>query len=420
MAAPPAAASLRGALDVQQVRAEFPALAAVPGRPSLCYLDSASTTLRPRAVLAAQAIIDTREVGNVHRAVHPAAAGATERYEAARDRVRAFLGAASRDEIIFCSGTTAAINLVAQTFGRQRVHHGDEVLASVLEHHANLVPWHMLCAERGAALRPIPLDGEGRVDLAALRALLSPRTRVVALSHASNVLGTVPEMAEVVALAHARGAAVVVDGAQAVAHGPVDVTALGCDFYCFSGHKLFGPTGAGVLYGRRELLAAMPPWQGGGHMIRSVGFDQVTYAEPPDRFEAGTPPIAAVAGLGAALEWLEAIGWAALRGHEGALVEHALAVLPRVPGLRLFGPASGRVPVLSFALAGAHPHDVATILAEEGIAVRGGHHCAQPLHRRFGMTASVRASAALYNTADDVDVFLDAVSGIRSFFGVAS
>src|SRR5262249_6702022 len=333
--------------DVARVRAEFPALAQrVNGRP-LVYLDSAATAQKPRAVLDAVRSIDARDTGNVHSAVHALGVAATERFEGARAIVRRFLGAADTAEIVFTRGTTESVNLVAQTFGRLRVGPGDEVLASRLEHHSNLVPWQMLCAERGARLLPIPLDAGGQVDLARYQDLLSARTRLVAVAHVSNVLGTVTPIHQIIRLAHACGATVLIDGAQAVPHLRVDVRALDCDFYCFSGHKLFGPTGAGVLYGKREHLEAMPPWQGGGHMLRSMRFEDTIYQDPPWRFEAGTPPIAAVVGLGEAITWLESIGFDAVAAHEQTLTEHALRVLPAGRGLRPFGPPRTRAPAFA-------------------------------------------------------------------------
>jgi cysteine desulfurase / selenocysteine lyase len=330
--------------------------------------------------------------------------------------VRRFLGAANTAEIVFTRGTTESVNLVAQTFGRLRVGTGDEVLASRLEHHSNLVPWQMLCAERGARLLPIPLDASGQIDLARYRSLLSARTRLVAVTHVSNVLGTVTPVDEIVRLAHARGAAVVIDGAQAVPHLRVDVRALDCDFYCFSGHKLFGPTGAGVLYGKGEHLEAMPPWQGGGHMIRSTGFEGTTYQDPPWRFEAGTPAIAAVVGLGAAITWLESIGFEAIAAHERTLTEHALRVLPAVRGLRLLAAPAGRVPVFAFTLAGIHAHDVGTVVDQDGIAIRTGHHCAQPLMEHLGVAAVGRASLALYNTTDELDALVESLDRVGRMF----
>jgi len=416
--APPSPPSPAAALplDVEAVRRQFPALAQTINDQPLRYLDSAATSLRLRAALDAARSIDEHDAGNVHRAVHRLGIAATARFEAAREAVRGFLGAAHGDEVVFTAGATASLNLVAQGLARTRLQPGDEVLVSVLEHHANLVPWHLACAERGARLVPIPLDGSGQIDLDRYAALLGPRTRVVAVAHASNVLGTITPVAEMARLAHARGAVVVVDGAQAVAHLPVDVQALGCDFYAFSGHKLFAPTGAGVLYGRRDLLATLPPWQGGGHMITSVAFGEVRFAQPPARFEAGTPAIAAVVGLGAAIAWINDLGWPAIAAHKHALAAHALAALQAVPGLRLLSTAAPRVPVFAFTLAGVHPHDIATLLGEEGLAIRAGHHCAEPLHHALGIAASARASLSIYSTAAEVDALAVALAGAAALF----
>jgi cysteine desulfurase / selenocysteine lyase len=406
----------RPPFDIAAVRAQFPALAQRVNGHALVYLDSAATAQKPRAVLDALRDVEGRDCGNVHRAVHALGVAATDRYEAARATVQRFLGAAAPDEIVFTRGTTESINLVAQTFGRLRVGPGDEVLASVLEHHSNLVPWQLLCAERGARLIPIPVDERGDLVLGRYQELLSPRTRLVAVTHVSNVLGTITPVAEIARLAHRQGAAVLVDGAQAVAHLPVDVRALDCDFYCFSGHKLFGPSGAGVLYGKREQLAAMPPWQGGGHMIRSVRFTGSTWQDPPARFEAGTPPIAAVIGLGAAIEWLASLGWDAIAAHERTLIDHALAVLPAVPGLRLLGAPAARSPLFSFTIAGVHAHDVATVLEQDGIAIRSGHHCAQPLLEQLGVGATARASLAVYNDAAELDRLAESLARVADVF----
>lgn len=401
-----------------RLREDFPALAQeVNGRP-LVYLDSASTALKPRAVIDASARVYERECANVHRGVHALSVAATELYEGVREKVRRFLGAEDAGEIVFTHGTTESINLVAQSLGRAVVGLGDEVLISTLEHHGNLVPWQMLCAERGALLRVIPLDARGQLDLDRCAALLSARTRVVAISHVSNAIGTVTPVREVVRLTRERapGAAVLVDGAQAAPHLAVDVRALDCDFYAFSAHKLYGPTGTGVLYGKRERLAAMAPWQGGGDMIVSVTFEGTTYAEPPHRFEAGTPNIAGVVGLGAAIDYLEAVGMDALAAHERALFAHGARVLGAVPGLRLFGDAEDRAAILSFALAGVHPHDVGTVLDQQGIAVRTGHHCAQPLMAHLGVTGTARASLALYNTTAELDALASALAGVAEMF----
>jgi cysteine desulfurase/selenocysteine lyase len=402
---------------VEEVRGDFPALRQrVHGRP-LVYLDNAATTQKPRVVLAALRRHYVRDNANVRRGVHTLGERATAAYEGAREAVRRFVNAARRDEIVFTRGTTEAINLVAASFGRTHVAAGDEVLVSAMEHHANLVPWQMLCRATGATLRIAPVDDRGVLDRDAFAAALSARTRIVALTHVSNALGTRNPVAELAALAHAAGAVVVVDGAQAIAHVPVDVRALGADFYAFSGHKVYGPTGIGVLYGRAELLAAMPPWQGGGEMVRSVTWHDADYEDPPHRFEAGTPPIADAVGLGAALEYLSALDRDAIAVHEADLLRYGLAALAEVPGLRFVGTAPEKVGGHSFVLAGMHAHDVATVLDGEGIAVRAGHHCAQPILRQLGVAATVRASFALYNTRADVDRLLAGLGRVRALLG---
>jgi cysteine desulfurase/selenocysteine lyase len=404
------------ALDLARFRADFPALAQrVHGRP-LVYLDSASTALKPRAVIDAVRRAFEVECANIHRGVHALSVAATDLYEGAREKARRFLGAEDAREIVFTRGATEALNLVANAFGRTVVGPGDEVLASTLEHHSNLVPWQMLCADRGAALRAIPLDGAGQIDLERLSGMLSSRTKIVAVSHVSNALGTVTPLAEIIALARRAGAAVVVDGAQAVPHVRVDVRALDCDFYCFSGHKLYGPTGTGVLYGKRARLAAMPPWQGGGDMILSVSFAETLYADPPQRFEAGTPNIAGVFGLGAAIDYVEAVGIENIAAHEHDLLEHGTRALAAIPGLSLYGNAPGKAAILSFSLRGVHPHDAGTLLDREGIAVRTGHHCAQPVMEHFRIPGTVRASLALYNTRDEIDALARALGGVVEMF----
>jgi cysteine desulfurase/selenocysteine lyase len=399
-----------------RIRADFPALAqTVNGRP-LIYLDSASTAQKPEPVLDAVRRSLARDCANIHRGVHALSMAATEPYEAAREKVRRFLGAAHADEIVFTHGTTESVNLVAQTFGRATLGPGDEVLVSTLEHHSNLVPWQMIAAERGAQVRPIPLDERGQIDLRAFASMLSPRARIVAVSHVSNALGTITPVAEMIRLAHAAGAAVLVDGAQAVPHLAVDVRALGCDFYCFSGHKLFGPPGTGVLYGKRERLAAMPPWQGGGDMIASVSFAGTTYADPPQRFEAGTPNIAGIVGLGAAVDYVQSIGLDAIGAWEHELLAHGTHVLSKVPGLTLVGTAPEKAAVLSFTLAGVHPHDAGTVLDGEGIAVRTGQHCAQPVMDHYGVPGTVRASLAFYNTEEELDRLAHALRRVVEMF----
>lgn len=391
-------------------RHDFPALALpVHGDRRLAYLDSASTTLKPQAVIDAVVGVFTREAGNVHRGVHALSEAATAAFDAARDAVAVFVGGAA-DEIVFTRGTTEAINLVAHSWGPGAIGPGDAVVVSALEHHANLVPWQVLCAARGATLRVAPVDDGGRIELAALAALLDERVKLVAVSHLSNVVGTVAPIAAIAALAHAVGARVLVDGAQAVAHLPIDVAALGCDFYAFSGHKLFAPTGTGVLWARRAVLHAMPPWQVGGEMVASVSYAGARYREAPYRFEAGTPDIAGVIGLGAAIRYLGAIDRAAVARDEARLHRRIVDGLGAIGGVRVLG--APEAAVVAFTVDGVHPHDVATIVDREGVAIRSGHHCAQPLHGRLGVTASARASLALYNDDDDVDALLAAVARV--------
>ncbi|HEX2163104.1 MAG TPA: cysteine desulfurase [Thermoanaerobaculia bacterium] len=404
------AGAARRPFDPARVRDEFPALAPHLHAPRLAYLDSAASAQKPRAVIDAVAGFYAGDYSNVHRGLHPVAAAADAAYEGARRRLAGFLGAAAPEEVVFVRGATEAINLVARSFLRPRLAAGDEVLVTELEHHANIVPWQMVAEEAGARVVAAPVDDRGDLDLAALARRLGPRTRMVAVTRVSNALGTVVPVAEVAALARSRGVPVLVDGAQAVAHEPVDVTALGCDFYVLSGHKMFAPTGIGVLWGRGELLAAMPPYQGGGGMIRSVSFDGTRFAPPPARFEAGTPHVAGAIGLAAAVDWLEGLDRPAAAAHEAALLADASRRLRELPGVALVGDPRRRVGVLSFTVAGVHPHDVGTVLAAEGVAVRAGHHCAQPLVERFGLTATTRASFAVYNLAEDVDQL---VAGVR-------
>jgi len=410
------AATAPPVFDAERVRREFPILAQrVHGRP-LVFLDSAASAQKPRFVLEAMNQLYERDYANIHRGVYALSERATAAFEAVREKVRAFLGAAEAHEVVFVRGTTEAINLVAQSFGRSRVREGDEVLVTHLEHHSNIVPWQMLCAERGARLRVVPVDDRGDLRIDALERLLGPSTRILAVAHVSNALGTLNPLREIVRLAHARGVPVLVDGAQAAPHLRIDVRELGCDFYAFSSHKAFGPTGVGVLWGRAELLDAMPPWQGGGDMILSVAFEKTLYREIPHKFEAGTPDIAGVVGLGAALDWLGEHDHDAVAAHERELLERATAGLAAVPGLRLVGEPRERTGVVSFVLDDVHPHDVGTILDHEGIAVRTGHHCAQPLMERFGVPATVRASFALYNTREDVDALLAGLARVREVF----
>jgi cysteine desulfurase/selenocysteine lyase len=399
-----------GSLDVERVRADFPILnQEVYGKP-LVYLDSAATAQKPRAVIDAIAKYYLQDNANVHRGVHLLSERATQAYEGARGKVKRFINAAHDHEIVFVRGTTEAINLVAQTYGRRRVQAGDEILITEMEHHSDIVPWQILCEEKGAVLRVAPIDDDGQLILEELERLIGPRTRLLALAHVSNALGTVNPIRRIVELAHLRQVPVLVDGAQAAPHLALDMQALGCDFYAFSGHKLFGPTGIGILYGKTELLEEMPPYQGGGDMISSVTFEKTTYNKLPYKFEAGTPDIAGAVGLGAAIDYLNALGLSAIAAHEHDLLAYGTEALRRVPGLRLIGTAKEKASVLSFSLGDLHPHDVGTILDREGIAIRAGHHCAQPLMRRLGVAATVRASLAFYNRREDIDAL---VSGLR-------
>ena len=388
--------------DIGAARADFPALhQRVNGRP-LVWFDNAATTQKPRAVLDAMTRFYERDNSNVHRGAHTLAARATDAYEDARALVAQLLGAAGPEEIVFVRGTTEGVNLLAATLGRSRVGPGDEIVLTTLEHHANIVPWQLLAQSVGARLRPVPIDDTGQVQLDAYAALLTERTKIVALSHVSNALGTVLPVEAMIAVAKARGIPVVVDGAQAVAHLPVDVTALGADFYVFSGHKIFGPTGIGAVYGRRDLLAALPPWQGGGSMIRDVTFEHTTYSDPPTRFEAGTPSIGDAVGLGAAIRYVLGLGMHAVAAREDRLARLLTEVLSDIPGIRVIGTAAHKVAVASFVVEGMRSEDVGRALDGCGIAVRSGHHCAQPALRRFGLESTVRASLAFYNTEGEV------------------
>ena len=402
-------------LDTDALRRDFPALDARVHGHRLAYLDSASTSLKPRAVIDAVVRVFTHEAGNVHRGVHALSEAATEAFDAARDDIARFIGARS-DEVVLTRGTTESINLVAQSWGRAHVGPGDVVVASALEHHSNLVPWQVLCGERGATLRIAPVDDAGRIDLAAFTGLLDDRVKLVAVSQLSNVVGTVAPIAEIAALAHAAGAVVVVDGAQAVAHVTIDVARLGCDFYAFSGHKLFAPTGTGVLWGRRALLAAMPAWQTGGEMVAAVDLHAARLREPPHRFEAGTPNIAGVIGLGAAIRYLSTLDRSAVAEHESRLHRRLREALAGLEGVRVLGVPEAAV--VAFTVAGAHPHDVATIVDRDGIAIRSGHHCAEPLHHRLGVDASARASLSLYNDDADVDALIASLARARRVLGI--
>ncbi|GAB2712947.1 cysteine desulfurase [Nocardia thraciensis] len=379
----------------------------------MVWLDNAATTHKPRPVLEAIDRFYRRENSNIHRGAHAAARHATACYERARERVAQLLGAAHAEEILFTRGTTEAINLVAYSFGRAHLRPGDEIVVTGLEHHSNIVPWQLLCAERGATLHAAPLDHTGQVDMAAFTRLLGPRTSIVAVSQVSNLLGTAPPVRRMADLAHAHGAVVVVDGAQAVAHIPVDVRALGADFYAFSSHKLFGPTGIGALYARRDLLETMPPWQSGGGMIDTVTFGHTTYAPIPARFEAGTPPIAGAIGLAAAIDYLTALNPTAAWAHEARLHTAARRAMTRLPGLRMLGNPDPQIGVLTFTIDGVPPEHIAATLDTAGIMVRAGHHCAQPALAHFGLTSAVRPSLALYNTHTDIDRLLDTLATAR-------
>jgi cysteine desulfurase/selenocysteine lyase len=403
------------AFDVTAIRREFPILhQELNGRP-LVYLDNAATTQKPEAVIDAIANYYRTINANVHRGAHTLSERATVAFEGARETVRRFLNAPETAEVLWTRGCTESINLVAQCYARPRLRDGDEILVAESAHHSNIVPWQLAVAGTGAVIRPIPLLDNGTLDLDAYHALLGPNTRVVALEHVSNSLGTVHPVADIIAAAHDAGAVVVLDGAQAVAHFPVDVQALGVDFYTFSGHKLFGPTGIGVLYGRRELLEDMPPYQGGGEMIETVSFDGSTYAPLPYRFEAGTPDIAGAIGLAAAIDWLQALDRAAVAAHEDALLGAALERARAFDGLRLVGDSPARIAILSFVLDQGHPHDLGTLLDQQGVAVRTGHHCTQPVMQHFEVPGTVRASFSLYNTLEEVERLFAALEKARSF-----
>jgi cysteine desulfurase / selenocysteine lyase len=401
--------------DVERVRRDFPILArSVHGRP-LVYLDSGASAQKPRAVIDCMRQVMEEDYANIHRGVHFLSQRATERYEAARATVARFLGART-SEIVFTRNATEAINLVAASYGRHFLEAGDEIVLSEMEHHANIVPWQLLAAERGLKLRVAPIDDAGNLKLDAYAGLLGPRVRLVAMTHCSNVLGTVNPAAEIVALAHAQGIPVLLDGSQAVVHRAVDVKALDVDFYVFTGHKLYGPTGIGVLYGKSELLAKMPPYQGGGDMIRSVSFAGTSYKDPPDRFEAGTPAIVEAIGLAAAIDYVTALGQEAIAAHERGLLDYATSRLSAIPGLAIQGAAEEKAAIVSFTLEGAHPHDIGTIVDRAGVAIRTGHHCAQPLMERLGLGATARASFGLYSMTAEVDALVDAIGEVREIF----
>jgi cysteine desulfurase/selenocysteine lyase len=403
-------------LEVGRIRRDFPILARrVHGKP-LVYLDNAATTQKPQQVIDRLAKYYSDENANIHRGVHLLSVEATDTYDETREAVRRFLNAADAREIVFVRGATEGINLVAATYGRAHVGAGDEVLITEMEHHSNIVPWQMLCEEKGAHLRVVPITDSGELRLDEYERMLTPRTRLVAVTHVSNALGTINPVESLVRLAHERGIPVLIDGAQAVAHMPVDVQAIGCDFYTFSGHKVFGPTGVGVLYGRAALLDAMPPYQGGGDMIRSVTFGRTLYNDVPFKFEAGTPNIAGVSGLGAAIEYLDNVGIDRVAAYERELVAYGTEALAEIPGVRLTGTAPHKAGILAFVMGDVHPHDIGTILDRDGIAIRAGHHCCQPLMARLGVAATVRASLALYNTRDEIDALVRSLGAAKAVF----
>ena len=405
-----------GSYDVTRVRQDFPILSMqVHGKP-LVYLDNAASAQKPRAVLDRLTQAYTSEYANVHRGLHYLANAATEAYEGARDKVAAFLNAERREEIVFTRGATEAINLVAQTFGRERIGEGDEIVLSIMEHHANIVPWHFLRERQGAVIRWAPVDDDGNFLIDEFEKLLNARTKLIALTQMSNVLGSVVPAKEVVRLAHARGIPVLIDGSQAAVHMDVDVRDIGCDFYVITGHKLYGPTGIGALYGKYAHLATMPPFNGGGEMIREVSCDTVSYGEPPHRFEAGTPPIVQAIGLGAAIDYVQSIGKERIRKHENSLLAYAQERLRGINSLRIIGAAADKGPVVSFEMKNAHAHDFATVIDRSGVAVRAGTHCAMPLLDRFGVSATCRASFALYNTMDEVDALAEALTRAQELF----
>ncbi len=405
-----------GSYDVARVREDFPILGMqIHGKP-LVYLDNAASAQKPKAVLDRLTQAYTSEYSNVHRGLHYLANAATEGYEGAREKVARFINAGRIDEIIFTRGATEAINLVAQTFGRERIGAGDEIVLSIMEHHANIVPWHFLRERQGAVIKWAPVDDNGHFLLDEFEKLLTERTKMVAITAMSNVLGTVVPIKEVVRIAHARGIPVLVDGAQSSVHLDVDVCDLDCDFYVITGHKLYGPTGIGALYGKHAHLAAMPPFNGGGEMIREVHRDTITYGEPPHRFEAGTPAIVQAIGLGAALDYINSIGKSRIRAHESSLLAYAQQKLGEINSLRILGTAAGKGAIVSFEMKSAHAHDFATVLDRSGIAVRAGTHCAMPLLERFGVTATCRASFALYNTHDEIDALARAITKAQEFF----
>ena len=393
-------------LNIDQIRADFPVLHQQVNKAPLIYFDNAATTQKPKAVIDALTAYYEQDNANIHRGIHTLAERATTAYELTRKKLAAFLNVPSTDQVIFTSGTTAGINLVAQTFGRSNVQKGDQIIVSNLEHHSNIVPWQMIAEEKGAEIKVIPVSDAGVLDIEAFKALLNPKVKLVAVNHVSNAIGTINPIAEIISLAHAVGVKVLIDGAQSVAHLAVDVQALDMDFFVFSAHKLFGPTGVGVLYGKRELLEFMPPYQGGGEMIKEVSFAGTTYNELPYKFEAGTPNIADVIAFGAALDYVQAIPSEALAAQEEALLAYATQKLQAIPGLRIVGTAPSKIAVISFVIEGVHPQDIGVLLDKFGIAIRTGHHCAQPLMQRYELVGTCRASFAFYNTFEEIDRFV--------------
>jgi cysteine desulfurase/selenocysteine lyase len=405
-----------GGIDVENVRKDFPILSRMVHGNKLVYLDNAATSQKPRAVIDAISNYYEDENSNIHRGVHFLSQLATEGYENARSTIQKFVNAAEAREIIFVRGTTEGINLVAQTYGRAHVGAGDEVLISAMEHHSNIVPWQILCEEKRAQLRVAPINDRGELVLEEFEKLLTARTKIVAVTHVSNALGTINPLAAIIAMAHRRNIPVLVDGAQAVPHIPVDVQALDCDFYAFSGHKVYGPTGIGALYGKAALLEAMPPYQGGGDMISSVTFEKTTYNKLPYKFEAGTPDVAGVIGMGAGIEYLNRLGIDRVADHEHELLAYATKMIAAIPGIRLIGTAQEKTGVLSFVMDDVHPHDIGTILDQQGIAIRTGHHCAQPVMERFAVPATARASFAVYNTKEEIDALAAGIQKVKEVF----
>ncbi|MBI3772469.1 MAG: cysteine desulfurase [Gammaproteobacteria bacterium] len=412
------AASAETGFDVEKIRHDFPILQQeVYGKP-LVYLDNGASSQKPQCVIDAITQCYAHDYANVHRAVHALGERATQAYEGARGKLKSFINARDEKEIIFVRGTTEAINLVAQSYVRPRLKSGDEILITGMEHHSNIVPWQIVCEQTGAILRVVPITDDGELEMEQALRLMTPRTRLVALTHISNVLGTINPLQRIIQAAHSMDIPVLVDGAQAVPHMAVDVQALDCDFYAFSGHKMYGPSGIGVLYGKQELLEEMPPYHGGGDMIRSVSFEKTEYNVLPYKFEAGTPHIAGVIGLGEAVDYLTGIGLAAVAQHEKTLLDYASAVLSEIRGLRIIGQAREKASIVSFTIEGIHPHDIGTIVDREGIAIRAGHHCAMPLMQRYGLPATARASFGIYNTLEEIDSLVNALHKAQELFGV--